>query len=184
MTQLEELKKHTILVSDTGDVNEVKRLKPQDATTNPSLIYKAAKMDAYKDLVDQAIKYGKGDLGLVMVGGDCCVIVMVGRWVDPGSRPVFSSNPVGPAMTHSTRLQFLIPLLTLSSFSRVDSYYCDELHRINWPSPLVPRFTSWFPVTFRRRLTLAFRLTRRPRLPRLAKSLNCTRKLAWTSRPF
>mmetsp|Transcript_14658 Transcript_14658/g.31990 ORF Transcript_14658/g.31990 Transcript_14658/m.31990 type:complete len:312 (+) Transcript_14658:121-1056(+) len=66
MTQLEELKKHTILVSDTGDVNEVKRLKPQDATTNPSLIYKAAKMDAYKDLVDQAIKYGKGDLGLVM----------------------------------------------------------------------------------------------------------------------
>eukprot|EP00527_Entomoneis_sp_CCMP2396_P002884 CAMPEP_0198150220 /NCGR_PEP_ID=MMETSP1443-20131203/49970_1 /TAXON_ID=186043 /ORGANISM="Entomoneis sp., Strain CCMP2396" /LENGTH=313 /DNA_ID=CAMNT_0043815473 /DNA_START=63 /DNA_END=1004 /DNA_ORIENTATION=+ len=65
-SQLEELKKHTIVVSDTGDVDAVKRLKPQDATTNPSLIYKAAQMPQYSGLVDDAIKYGKGDLGLVM----------------------------------------------------------------------------------------------------------------------
>eukprot|EP00522_Entomoneis_paludosa_P009377 CAMPEP_0172441486 /NCGR_PEP_ID=MMETSP1065-20121228/2039_1 /TAXON_ID=265537 /ORGANISM="Amphiprora paludosa, Strain CCMP125" /LENGTH=313 /DNA_ID=CAMNT_0013190891 /DNA_START=26 /DNA_END=967 /DNA_ORIENTATION=- len=65
-SQLEQMKKYTILVSDTGDVNEVKRLKPQDATTNPSLIFKAAKIPAYSGLIDDAVKYGKGDLGLVM----------------------------------------------------------------------------------------------------------------------
>jgi transaldolase len=39
-SQLEQLKEYTIVVSDTGDVDAIKRLKPQDATTNPSLIYK------------------------------------------------------------------------------------------------------------------------------------------------
>ena len=66
-SQLEQLKKYTIVVSDTGDVDEVKRLKPQDATTNPSLIYKAAKLPQYSHLIDDAIKYGKGDLSLIMV---------------------------------------------------------------------------------------------------------------------
>lgn len=66
-TQLEQLKEHTIVVADTGDVDAIKRLKPQDATTNPSLIYKAATMKQYKSLVDDAIQYGKGDLSLVMV---------------------------------------------------------------------------------------------------------------------
>lgn len=66
MSQLEELKKHTIVVSDTGDIDAVKRLKPQDATTNPSLLYKAAQMEQYSGLVDDAITYGKGDLSLVM----------------------------------------------------------------------------------------------------------------------
>ena len=68
--QLEQLKEHTIVVCDTGDVNAIKRLKPQDATTNPSLIYKAAKMEDYAALVDDAVSYGKGDLGLVMVSDD------------------------------------------------------------------------------------------------------------------
>jgi hypothetical protein len=39
-SQLDQLKEYTIVVSDTGDVEAIKRLKPQDATTNPSLIYK------------------------------------------------------------------------------------------------------------------------------------------------
>ncbi|KAL7567028.1 hypothetical protein ACA910_019951 [Epithemia clementina (nom. ined.)] len=65
-TQLEQLKKYTIVVSDTGDVDAVKRLKPQDATTNPSLIYKAAQLPQYAHLMEDAIKYGKGDLGLIM----------------------------------------------------------------------------------------------------------------------
>ena len=70
--QLEQLKEHTIVVADSGDVNAIKRLKPQDATTNPSLIYKAAKMEEYASLVDDAVKYGKGDLGLVMVSTNFC----------------------------------------------------------------------------------------------------------------
>jgi Transaldolase/Fructose-6-phosphate aldolase len=39
-SQLDQLKEYTIVVSDTGEVDAIKRLKPQDATTNPSLIYK------------------------------------------------------------------------------------------------------------------------------------------------
>jgi len=65
-SQLDQLKEHTIVVSDTGDVEAIKRLKPQDATTNPSLIYKAAAMEQYASLVDDAVKYAKGDLALAM----------------------------------------------------------------------------------------------------------------------
>jgi transaldolase len=65
--QLEQLKNHTIVVADTGDVDAIKRLKPQDATTNPSLIFKAAKMPQYAHLIDDAIEYGKGDLAVIMV---------------------------------------------------------------------------------------------------------------------
>ncbi|GKY94431.1 hypothetical protein MPSEU_000409000 [Mayamaea pseudoterrestris] len=64
--QYEQLKEYTICVVDTGDYGQIKRLQPQDATTNPSLIYKAAQMEDYADLVQDAIKYGKGDVGRVM----------------------------------------------------------------------------------------------------------------------
>jgi len=64
--QYEQLKDFTVVVSDTGDVDAIKRLKPQDATTNPSLIYKAASMPQYAHLVDDAIAYGKGDLAVIM----------------------------------------------------------------------------------------------------------------------
>jgi transaldolase len=65
--QYEQLKAFTIVVADTGEVEAIKRLQPQDATTNPSLIYKAALLPEYADLVDDAVKYGKGDLSVVMV---------------------------------------------------------------------------------------------------------------------
>ena len=48
------------IVADTGDVESIKKFKPVDATTNPSLIYAAAQMPAYSHLVDDAISYGKG----------------------------------------------------------------------------------------------------------------------------
>ena len=65
--QYEQLKEHTIVVADTGDVDAIKRVKPQDATTNPSLIFKAAGMPQYAKLVDEAIAYGNGDLDKTMV---------------------------------------------------------------------------------------------------------------------
>ena len=66
-TQLEQLKELTVVVADTGDVEAIRRLKPHDATTNPSLIYAAATMSQYAKLVDDAVAYGKGDLSTVMV---------------------------------------------------------------------------------------------------------------------
>ena len=59
MSQLEQLRKLTQIVADTGEINTIKEYKPQDATTNPSLIYKAAKLKEYEYLVDDAIKYAK-----------------------------------------------------------------------------------------------------------------------------
>uniref|UniRef100_A0A673HQW0 Transaldolase n=1 Tax=Sinocyclocheilus rhinocerous TaxID=307959 RepID=A0A673HQW0_9TELE len=55
---LEQIKKYTVVVADTGDFNAIEEYKPQDATTNPSLILAAAKMSTYQPLVEQAIKYG------------------------------------------------------------------------------------------------------------------------------
>ena len=54
MTLLESLKKYTTVVADTGDIEAIARHRPQDATTNPSLLFHAAQMPAYRKLVDEA----------------------------------------------------------------------------------------------------------------------------------
>lgn len=53
--QLEQLKQFTVVVADTGDFASLKQYAPRDATTNPSLIFKAAQMPEYQFLVDKAI---------------------------------------------------------------------------------------------------------------------------------
>mgnify|MGYP000047109951 CR=1 FL=1 len=55
MNLLEQLKKVTTVVADSGDVDSIKALNPVDATTNPSLILQAAKLPQYKHLIDDAI---------------------------------------------------------------------------------------------------------------------------------
>src|SRR5581483_4872151 len=59
LSQLDQLKKFTKVVADTGDFESLKEFAPQDATTNPSLILKAAQMPGYKRLVEKAIADGK-----------------------------------------------------------------------------------------------------------------------------
>ncbi|XP_065369210.1 probable transaldolase [Calliphora vicina] len=58
MSALEQLKKYTTIVADTGDFESMKLYKPTDATTNPSLILNAAKMERYQDIVEKAVQYG------------------------------------------------------------------------------------------------------------------------------
>lgn len=58
MNLLESLKHHSIIVADTGDIDSIARVKPQDATTNPSLLYQAAQNPAYRPLVDDALAFG------------------------------------------------------------------------------------------------------------------------------
>src|SRR5712671_4877141 len=55
LSQLDQLKRFTKVVADTGDFAAFKEYAPQDATTNPSLILKAAQMPGYKSLVERAI---------------------------------------------------------------------------------------------------------------------------------
>lgn len=57
--KLEQLRKMTSVVADTGDIQAISRYKPQDATTNPSLILKAAQIAEYAPLIDQAVAYAK-----------------------------------------------------------------------------------------------------------------------------
>jgi transaldolase len=59
MSKLDELKKHTVIVSDTGEFEEIKKYHPTDATTNPSLILAAASLPDYQHLIDDGIAYGK-----------------------------------------------------------------------------------------------------------------------------
>lgn len=59
MNQLESLKQHTVIVADTGDVDAIAQYKPQDATTNPSLILQAAGKSEYRHLVDEALSQAK-----------------------------------------------------------------------------------------------------------------------------
>jgi transaldolase len=54
MTLLESLKKYTTVVADTGDIEAIARHRPQDATTNPSLLFHAAQMPVYRHLVEEA----------------------------------------------------------------------------------------------------------------------------------
>ena len=56
-SQLEQLKKFTKVVADTGEINNIKKYLPLDATTNPSLIFKAASLKEYEHLVKDAVKY-------------------------------------------------------------------------------------------------------------------------------
>ena len=60
MNKLEQLKQITTVVADTGDIDAIGTYKPTDATTNPSLLYKAAQKPEYKHLLDDAIGYAKG----------------------------------------------------------------------------------------------------------------------------
>jgi transaldolase len=60
MTQLDQLKKLTTVVADTGDFESMKQFTPQDATTNPSLILQAAAKAEYRPLIEQAIREHKG----------------------------------------------------------------------------------------------------------------------------
>ncbi len=57
--QLDQLKSMTKVVADTGDIEAIRRYQPVDATTNPSLILKAAQLPAYKKLFDEAIVFGR-----------------------------------------------------------------------------------------------------------------------------
>ena len=67
-SKLEQLRTMTTVVADTGDMDAIRAFKPTDCTTNPTLILKAAQMEAYAPLVDEAITWGRAgrhDMGRV-----------------------------------------------------------------------------------------------------------------------
>jgi transaldolase len=70
----EQLTSMTVVVVDTGDIHSIQKLRPRDATTNPSLITAAAQMPEYSDIVDGALKWaasrGRGEAEVVALAVD------------------------------------------------------------------------------------------------------------------
>ena len=59
----DQLASMTVIVADTGDINSIEKFRPQDATTNPSLITKASQMPEYAEVVEAALKTSKEEVG-------------------------------------------------------------------------------------------------------------------------
>ena len=62
-TLLEQLREMTTVVADSGDINSIKKFKPQDSTTNPSLIAAAAALPEYQSIVDDVLKTARNEAG-------------------------------------------------------------------------------------------------------------------------
>src|ERR1700691_3395763 len=60
---LEQLRNYTVVVADTGDIEAMEEFRPQDATTNPSLITAAAQMPQYQPILDSVLKDARSELG-------------------------------------------------------------------------------------------------------------------------
>ena len=56
-SKLEQLKTMTTVVADTGDIDAIRQWRPEDATTNPSLLLKAAASEAYRPMLEKAVAY-------------------------------------------------------------------------------------------------------------------------------
>ncbi|WP_237057922.1 transaldolase [Microbulbifer sediminum] len=57
MSKLEQLRQRSQVVADTGDIEAIRRYRPHDATTNPSLLFKAAQLPQYRDTIDEALQW-------------------------------------------------------------------------------------------------------------------------------
>ncbi len=85
MNLLDQLKKVTVVVADTGDFRLIKQYEPRDSTTNPTLIFKAASNPDYKLIIDKAVRDGKAEgpdhvLDLLAVGfGEEILKIVPGR---------------------------------------------------------------------------------------------------------
>ncbi|ENM4022208.1 transaldolase [Vibrio cholerae] len=80
--QLTQLRKFTTVVADTGEIDAIKKYQPEDATTNPSLILKAAQLDEYAPLIDDAIRFAKSkssDVNQQVIDACDMVAVNIGK---------------------------------------------------------------------------------------------------------
>ncbi|MDG2019141.1 MAG: transaldolase [Porticoccaceae bacterium] len=77
-SKLDQLKEITTVVADTGDFDAIAQYEPEDATTNPSLLLKAAQMPAYRGLVEDVIKSVTGKLSSKEQLDDCMDKLAVG----------------------------------------------------------------------------------------------------------
>ena len=95
--KLEQLKQISSVVADTGDIEAIKRYKPMDATTNPSLLYKAAQLEQYAPLVNNALANADtvenaADLLAVAIGTEILTVVPGRISTEVDARLSFDTN--------------------------------------------------------------------------------------------
>jgi transaldolase len=73
MNLLDQLRTMTVVVADTGDFESIAQYQPRDATTNPSLLYKAAQMPQYRSLLDEAIAWSQSQASDPRGQVDACI---------------------------------------------------------------------------------------------------------------
>lgn len=61
-SQLDQLKQYTIVVADTADFGLLAQFKPEDATTNPSLVLAGSQLPQYAHLIDEAVSFAKANI--------------------------------------------------------------------------------------------------------------------------
>src|ERR1700678_2291839 len=104
-TLLEQLRTMTTVVADTGDIEAIKQVKPQDATTNPSLITAAAQLPQYQPIVDEVLLEAKKGLG--EQASDEVVATLVFKLLAvPLARAILELVPVRVPTEADARLSF------------------------------------------------------------------------------
>ena len=83
---LEQLRSMTVIVSDSGEIEEIERVKPQDSTTNPSLITAAVQLPQYQPIMDQVLLAAKKKLGNGARDKDVANLAFKGLAVEFGKR--------------------------------------------------------------------------------------------------
>jgi len=103
-SKLEQLRKVTTVVADTGDIEAIKRFKPQDATTNPSLLYKAALLPQYQPLLAEAVHWAAKQGGTNQEQKNNCtdkLAVLIGKEI-LGIVPGYISTEVDARLSFNT----------------------------------------------------------------------------------
>ena len=105
---LEQLRKFTVVVADTGDIEAMEKFRPQDATTNPSLITTAAQMPQYQPIVDGVLMAARKELGDKATDQDVANLAFKRLAVEFGKRileivPGRVSTEVDARLSYDTR---------------------------------------------------------------------------------
>jgi len=135
-TQLDQLKQFTTVVADTGDFEAMTEYKPQDATTNPSLILQASQKAEYRHLVDQAISEHKGS----SLSGDALVESIIDRILILFGKAILDIVPGRVSTETDARLSFDVEGTVKKAHTLIDLY---EKEGINRDRVLIKIASTW-----------------------------------------
>lgn len=94
MSLLDQLKNVTTVVADTGDIDAIAEHTPQDATTNPSLILKAAQDERYQHLIDDALTWAGSQHGDQPTQLDLCLDRLFVGFDDVTGQDAYQVDPI------------------------------------------------------------------------------------------